>query len=200
MVELEYNGERYMVYGGQWYRRLKVGEVVNFVNQMRSSLDGKWVQCSPLIGGIVSSCEVNDYRVPCTDPRPPFVVGQRVKVARKDDSCHYWTLDMNRVLGHDGMIVEKHESPDDECCLVSFGYNGFVFPPWCLDPVEPTFGEKIIDRMEKFTEELEASDIDHELDHILKKLKSHADRAADVRRIKRECYQKLAALLPEEKR
>ena len=46
----------------------------------------------------------------------------------------------------------------------------------------------------------ETDDIDPELDHILNKLKPLTDRAADVRRIKRECYQKLAALLPEEMR
>lgn len=197
MVELEYNGERYMVDGGKWCRRLKVGEVVNFVNQMRSSLDGKWLQCSALISGIVSSCEVNNYRVPCTDPRPPFVVGQRVKVARKDENWMYWESCMETYIGIETPVISIDYDGD---VMLGIEHEGnWYFPPWCLDPVEPTFGEKIIDRMEKFTGELEASDNDPELDHILRKLKPLTDRAADVRRIKRECYQKLAELLPEEK-
>ena len=194
MVEIEYQNERYIVENGKWYRRLKVGEVVNFVNQMRSSLDGKWLQCSALISGIVSSCEVNNYRVPCTDPRPPFVVGQRVKVARRPGDAY-----LDQLFGQCG-VVSGIDATGEVGCEFDYIDVHVSLPPWCLDPVEPAFGEKIIDRMEKFTEELEASDNDPKLDHILRKLKPHTRLAADVRRIKRECYQKLAALLPEEMR
>lgn len=204
MIELEHNGERYMVENGQWYRRLKVGEVVNFVNQMRSPLDGKWLQCSVLISGIVSSCEVNNYRVPCTDPRPQFFVGQRVKVARlegqgnRDLLNRVGTVRGNSSNGEPFIWFEEIRSRFDGFDPVP--ETGLYLDPWCLDPVEPTFGENIIDRLEKFTEQLESGDIDPELDHILRKLKPLTDRAADVRRIMRECYQKLAALLPEEMR
>ena len=196
MVELEYNGERYMVDGGKWYRRLKVGDRITDDSEVSTITMPLWRETQLAPTKVLNNPSIN-YRVPCTDPRPPFVVGQRVKVARKDESWKYWESYMETYIGVESPVISIDS---DGCVEVDVEHEGTVYlPPWCLDPVEPTFGEKIIDRMEKFTEELEASDIDPELDHILKKLKSHADRAADVRRIKRECYQKLAELLPEKK-
>lgn len=187
MVELEYNGERYMVDGGQWYRRLESTETLPIGYQFIER--GKWQH-----GNFPNTLAGSDmYRVPCTDPRPPFVVGQRVKVARRSGDAY-----LDQLFGQCGVVSVVDVTGEVGCEFDHIDVH-VSLPPWCLDPVEPTFGEKIIDRLAKFTEELEAGDIDPELDHILNKLEPLTDRAADVRRIKRECYKQLAALLPEEK-
>lgn len=204
MIELEHNGDRYMVDRGKWYRRLKEREIrpvgYEYLSDVRIPIG--WYKGEPYLVGVALEDDESpdDYRVPCTDPRPPFVVGQRVKVviggwnpdvfARGSGSWYGWRGQLADVVSVDGDFADIETDHGNKCRIST----------WCLDPVEPTFGEKIIDRLEKFTEELEAGDIDPELDHILKKLKPLTDRAADVRRIKRECYEKLAALLPEEKR
>ena len=126
-VELTHNNHRYMVENGQWYRRLEVGEVVNWVNEMRSTLNEKWHQCCSSIGGIVSSCEVNDYRVKCTDPRPPFVVGQRVKVARAEENGWGGTF-----IGVEGEVVSTHVYTHIGVMLDG---GLIVMSPWCLDAV-----------------------------------------------------------------
>lgn len=136
MVELKHNNHRYMVENGQWFRRLEVGEVVNFVNEMRSTLDGKWQQCCSLIGGIVSSCEVNDYRVPCTDPRPPFVVGQRVKVARRDREWEHWVDSLESLVG---VTSTFYDMSTDGGVLI----DGWSVPYWCLDAVTEAYHQTI---------------------------------------------------------
>ena len=95
MTELEYNGERYMVDGGQWYRRLKVGETI--ANGTESGISGSWHK-SAFAGELVLISQKDSYRVLCTDPRPPFVFGQRVKVARKDGDFNTDLLDREGIV------------------------------------------------------------------------------------------------------
>lgn len=129
MIELEHNGERYMVDGGKWYRRLKVGEMVSYHTELRSEGSELWHKCHLLVGGVVFNGDEDDYRIPCTDPSPPFVVGQRVKVARGDgdeifDSLEQW-------VGHEGRIKSFNEKGHP---VVEFGQS-FSVEPWCLDAV-----------------------------------------------------------------
>ena len=156
------------------------------------------------------------YRVPCTDPRPPFVVGQRVKVARHDVNGR-----TTGIINKEGEVIQLWPGGMVD---VSIGDWVAYLSPWCLDPVEPSpersvaphdaedvltpeeqqeFAElqKMLtpERLNSGSKALCDPDNDPELDHILRKLKPLTDRAADVRRIKRECYKQLAALLPEER-
>lgn len=134
-IELEHNGERYMVDGGQWYRRLKVGEIDCDGYQIWNIEQQGWSL------GVRESSEITDSdrpcRVPCTDPRPPFVVGQRVKVARKDETCGYWVEDMDDLVGQSGEVFRyTAEFNGQEVPSVKFDDGDYWnFPPWCLDSV-----------------------------------------------------------------
>lgn len=124
-VELTYNGKRYMVDGGKWFRRLEVGEITDSKTQWRDTHD-KWIK-SISTGSHVFAFERNDYRVHCSDPRPPFVVGQRVKVARADgERC----VDF---IGREGYVLIV----DRESVTVAMESGNLFAKSWCLDPVDP---------------------------------------------------------------
>jgi len=146
-VELTHNGERYMVDGGKWHRRLKVGE---WCDGSASYLCDNSVWCSTYFFGPVS--QRSDLRVPCVDPRPPFKVGDRVKVARKSGDDY-----TDQLVGHCGVVT---------CCA----FEGFIdcdfdhikaylsIPSWCLDLIETvksTVGQTIIERLTKNVEKTE---------------------------------------------
>lgn len=133
MVELTHNGERYMVDGGQWYRRLKVGEMVSYHTELRSEGSELWHKCHLLVGGVVFNGDEDDYRIPCPDPRPPFVVGQRVKVARKDESWAWWESCMETYIGVETPAMSIDRDGD---VMIEMEHEGqWWFPPWCLDAV-----------------------------------------------------------------
>lgn len=127
MVELTHNGKRYMVDGGQWFRRLLAGEVVQSgVQYLAYQTDFSWhpvaKEATPRKAG-----EMGQYRVPCTDPRPPFVVGQRVKVARKDADCGV----TDRYIGVSADVLTVFADSVE----IDVGEYAETFPPWCLDAV-----------------------------------------------------------------
>lgn len=128
MVELTHNKHRYMVDGGNWFRRLEVGEVIPHEAQFAQYLG--WA--STTHGGyVVGRSSQRDYRVPCTDPRPPFVVGQRVKVARLDRKSLTYHAGDRQYLGMECEITEVYE--DGSGYITSL--DGWSFAPWCLDAV-----------------------------------------------------------------
>lgn len=136
MIELEHNGERYMVENGKWYRRLKVGEMVSYHTELRSEGSELWHKCHLLVGGVVFNGDEDDYRISCTDPRPPFVVGQMVKVARKDESWEWWDVSDENLIGESGSVLRMDRDGD---CRIRFDCGYWAsFPPWCLDHVEPS--------------------------------------------------------------
>ena len=129
MVELTHNGKRYMVDGGQWFRRLDVGEVIPESTQY-SSISTEWYG-SDCIGDLVLTAMGDDYRVPCTDPRPPFVVGQRVKVARLEDIGVDFSDALRRFLGKECEITEVYEDGSGYATSL----DRWSFATWCLDAV-----------------------------------------------------------------
>lgn len=126
MVELEYNNHRYMVENGQWFRRLEVGNYSGSQSEVFDSHEG-WVP-SAFFGQVQADWRA-DYRVPCTDPRPPFVVGQRVKVARKPgDDCY------NQLFGQCGVVNGVDATDRVDCGFDHIGEH-VTLPSWCLDAV-----------------------------------------------------------------
>ncbi|CAB4162616.1 hypothetical protein UFOVP785_70 [uncultured Caudovirales phage] len=138
MVELTHNGKRYMVDGGQWFRRLEVGERLPQGYEYRMGCNWITGHFADLVCNVGAG---NLNRVPCTDPRPPFTVGQRVKVARKDESWPKWE-DV-----HNGFIRQTHKIADisaDGVYLLC-GWLSQTFPPWCLDAVEVQHEDTLAD-------------------------------------------------------
>lgn len=131
MAELEYNGKRYIVDGGQWYRRLEVGEV---------KPEGYQRDDTDIQLGWRNGVRVNDkvepftfnFRVPCTDPRPAFEVGQRVRVARKDETgC------ISDIVGVSGFVASHWAGKECAANIQLDGRNELaLIPVWCLDLVE----------------------------------------------------------------
>lgn len=139
MVELEYNGERYMVDGGKWYRRLNEREVrppeYEYLSDVR--IPKEWYKGEPYLVGVALEDEANpdDYRVPCVDPRPPFKVGDMVKVARKDEGWAWWESCMEVYIGVETPVISVDRDGDVEIDIEHEGE--WVFPPWCLDLIKP---------------------------------------------------------------
>lgn len=139
MVELEHNNHRYMVNNGQWFRRLEVGDYSGGLVQVLDMYEG-WVGTA-FFGPIQSDWE-GQFRVPCTDPRAPFVVGQRVKVSRKDESFPGWAADMDKRIGTEGEVAEIAENNRYRVTL-GVGDRGWFFPAWCLDAVYPSPADEL---------------------------------------------------------
>ena len=127
-VELTHNGNRYMVDGGQWYRRLEVGERITTLAE--TYMPG-W-QKSTHVGYLVERGMSNSYRVPCADPRQPFTVGQRVRISRTEEDGWGKTL-----IGCQG---EVNRAVTGVRIAVNLDGELAVMSTWCLDPVEPVDG------------------------------------------------------------
>lgn len=131
MVELTYNGSRYMVDGGKWFRRLEVGDYCGAGAEVLE-VDEEWVGTA--FFGPIQSEWGHQYRVPCTDPRPPFIVGQRVNVARKDESWLGWYSDAQCLIGREAAVSDDE---GDKLRITIVGHGHVYLPSWCLDAVEP---------------------------------------------------------------
>jgi len=129
-VELEYNGERYMVDGGQWYRRLKVGEVKPEGYQRDDANLGLGWRNGVRVNERVDpqTCE---FRVPCVDPRPPFKVGDMVKVARKDEDHSLWHSGREKMVG--GYFTVRKIDSDG---WLFFEESGYGLLPCLVDLIE----------------------------------------------------------------
>ena len=199
-VELEYNGNRYMVDGGKWYRRLEVGEKIPSEATFRRC--GGWID-SISAGYVVMHRMQDDYRVPCTDPRLPFTVGQRVRVARKDESWCQWVPELDSLIG---LCLDISYVLHDGRVEVDAGFNSWHLPPWCLDPVEPS---ELLDELAQQAQELGMYEDTHNpainrpsigepcLPWILSKLSRQPAKADRTREILQRCMSELVRLESE---
>ena len=139
-VELTHNGERYMVENCQWYRRLKATDTLPLGYQFIEGRNWKPGNFPNTIAGL------DMYRVPCVDPRPPFKVGDRVRVARKDAESGI----TSSLIGQQSDVLTVFDTGNVKLPL---GEYSEVFPPWCLDLIEEP-AKTALDEMTQEAQEL----------------------------------------------
>jgi len=126
MVEIEHNGNRYMVDGGQWFRLLEVGDDIPNNFEVLTEVGIWWPHCHmhESVKLHADDCATAKFRAKCPDPRLPFVVGQRVRVARGP-----------AVKQYEGRIAVVHGLYDNGSVNLEFDSPGYIAAAWCLDAV-----------------------------------------------------------------